>query len=296
MFSSLQETLRDKSSRQRFISDHVQIIAGSILIGIGYNLFFVPNTVVSGGISGIAVIIHHINGWPVGLVTLAINIPLFIAGIRWGGGITTGLRTIISVVVMSATIDLTAPFMPAVTKSPLLYVAYGGILDGLGLGLVLRAQATTGGTDIIARLLRHFTGLEISRGMFISNTLIIAAAALVFDLEKAMYGIMVTAISSWTVDGVLAGGRRARQAFIISDNWDEIRLVVLEHLERGITLVESRGGYTGKARPMLMCTISPREIAELRRLIDEIDPDAFVVIGQATEVYGEGFTAMRDNL
>lgn len=274
---------------RQIVVDYLTMTAGAIALGMAYNLFFVPNEVVSGGISGVGVIAHYLFGWPVGLVTLLLNVPLFIAGLRWGGGIATGVRTVYAVVVMTATIDLTAPFVPAVTDNPLLFITYGGLLDGLGVGLVLRAQGTTAGTDIIARLLRHFTGLELSRGMFITNALIVAAAAVVFGLEKAMFGVIVAAISAWAVNVVLAGGRQARQAVIISERWEEVRDAMLTELERGVTIMPGVGAYTGRERPMLMCIVSPREVPAVRRLVHTIDPRAFVIFGMATEVYGEGF-------
>jgi uncharacterized membrane-anchored protein YitT (DUF2179 family) len=239
----------------------------------------VPNELVSGGVGGIGVIAYHLLGWPVGLVTLALNIPLFIAGLRWGGGITTGVRTIYAVIVMSLGIGLLAPYVPRVTENPLLYIAYGGLLDGTGLALVLRAQGTTGGTDIVAQLLRRFTGMELSRGMFISNALIIAGAAAVFGLERALYGVMGAAVSAYTVDKVLAGGRSARQMLIISDRWEAVRDELLHELERGVTILTGRGGYTGVERTLVMCVVSPHEVAWVRRLVQEIDPDAFVVVG-----------------
>src|SRR5690606_21009132 len=278
-----------KLGRRQIAIDYVTMTAGAFALGLAYNLFFVPNEVVSGGISGVGVIAHYLFGWPVGLVTLLLNVPLFIAGLRWGGGLSTGVRTVYAVIVMTATIDLTAPFIPAVTDNPLLFITYGGLLDGLGVGLVLRAQGTTAGTDIMARLLHHFTGLEISRGMFLTNALIIAGAAIVFGLEKAMFGVIVAAISAWAVNVVLAGGRQARQAFIISEKWEEVRDVMLTEMGRGVTIVPGTGAYTGRERPMLMSIVSPREVPAVRRLVHDIDPRAFVIFGMATEVYGEGF-------
>lgn len=278
-----------RQSWRQIAFDYAQVSAGALLLALAYRLFFVPNGIVSGGISGVGIIANYLLGLPVGAVTLALNIPLFAAGLRWGGGLTTGLRTIYAVTLMSLAIDLIPPLTMPLADSPLLYVAYGGLLDGMGLGLVLRAQGTTGGTDIIARLLRRFTGLEISRGMFLSNALIIGAAALVFGLERAMYGVMVAAVSAWAVDAVLAGGRRARQALIISEKWQEVRDALLSELERGVTVLPGQGGYTGQPRPVLLCVIAPREVMPVRRLVQEIDPAAFVVIAATTEVWGEGF-------
>lgn len=281
---------------QNILFDYAQITLGSVLLALAYNLFYVPNEVVSGGVSGIGVIAHHLLGWPVGVVTLALNIPLFLASLRWGGGISTGVRTLYAIVVMSLTIDLLAPYLPTVTDSPLLFITYGGLLDGVGVGLVLRAQGTTGGTDIIGRLLRRFTGLEISRGVFIANAFIVGAAAIVFGMERAMYGVMVAAVSSLAIDFVLAGGRRARQALIISERWAEVRDAILQDMERGVTILPAKGAYTGSERPILLCVVSPTEIAQIRRLVMSFDPQAFVVITAASEVWGEGFAPIHQEI
>ncbi len=288
----LREMLRAQIRRhgwRQILTDYALITLGALMNSIAYDLFYVPNRVVSGGIGGVGIIANHLLGWPVGLVTLALNIPLFVAGLRWGGGFTTGIRTIYAVTVMSLGIDLLAPYLPPVTRSPLLYIAYGGLLDGTGLALVLRAQGTTGGTDIVAQLLRRFTGLEIGRGMFIANAAIIAVAALVFGLERAMYGVMVAAVSAWTVDTVLGGGRQARQVLIISEKWEAIRDELLHELERGVTVITGRGGYTDEERIVLLCVVSPHEVAFVRRHVEEIDPAAFVIVSIATEVWGYGF-------
>lgn len=292
MWNRIQNALRQHVERlgwRQIILDYVQIAAGSVLLAVGYNLFLVPNGIVAGGISGLGVILNHLLGWPVGLVTLALNLPLFAAGLRWGGGLSTGVRTIVAVIIMSLTIDLTAHLIPAVTDSPLLYIAYGGLMDGVGLGLVLRAQGTTGGTDIIGRLVNRFTGLEISRAMFAANALIIGAAVAVFGLERALYGVMVAAVSSYAVDWLLSGGRRARQATIISDRWPQIRDALLKEMGRGVTVMPGQGAFTGMPRPVLICIITPREVAAVRRLVNQIDPRAFAIFGAVTEVYGEGF-------
>lgn len=282
-----------KQGWRRILGDYVLITLGALMNAAAYNLFYIPNEVVSGGVSGLGIIAYYLFDLPVGAVTLVLNAPLFFAGLAWGGGITTGIRTIFAVTVMSLGIDFLAPYLPAVTDNPLLYITYGGLLDGAGLALVLRGQGTTGGTDIVAQLLKRFVGLEISRGMFISNAVIIVIAALVFGMERAMYGVMVAAVSAWAVDIVLAGGRQARQMFIISSEWEAVRDELLHRLERGVTILTGKGGYTGSERMILMCVISPREVAFTRRLVKEIDPDAFVIVGNTTEVWGEGFTPIH---
>lgn len=293
---TIRRKLTSQVSRQtprQIAADYALITLGCLLMAITNDAFWVPHQIVSGGISGIGILAHHLWGWPVGIVMLALNIPLFVAGLRWGGGITTGIRTIYAVVVMSLAVDLLARYIQPPTDNPFLYITYGGLIDGIAIGFVFRAQGTTGGTDIIGRLLRRFIGLEISRGIFAINALITLVAVIVFGLEKAMYGIMVAALSSWGVDVVLAGGRRARQAIIISARWEAIRDAVLTEMERGVTILEGQGAYTGSDRWVLMCVIAPSEVSHLRQVVMSIDPQAFVIIAAATEVWGEGFTSIQ---
>lgn len=276
--------------------DYLLISVGSLLMALSFDMFFIPNDIVAGGISGIGIITHDLLGWPVGVVTIALNIPLFLAALRWGGGPTTGIRTVYAVLLSSILIDVLAPYVPPVTETPLLYVTYGGAVGGIGLGLILRAQGTTGGTDIIGRLLRHFTGLPISQGIFISDLMVMIGAVAAFGLERALYGVLVIAISAWTVDLVLAGGRQSRQAIIISEKWEAIQNTVLKELERGMTVMPAKGAYTGIERPILMCIIGRSELVRLRRVVMAIDPDAFVIISKTSEVWGEGFGAIDSDL
>src|SRR5574341_1554775 len=290
-------TTRGKRQTPREVAiDYALITLGCLMMALTNDAFWVPNRVVSGGLSGLGIIANHLWGWPVGLVMLILNIPLFLAGLRWGGGITTGIRTIYATVVLSLAIDLLAPYIPSPTASPLLYITYGSIIDGIAMGLIFRAQATTGGTDIVGRLLRRFFGLEISRGIFIANALTTLAAIVVLGLERAMYGVMVAALNAWVIDVVLAGGRRARQAVIISEAWEAVLDAVLETMERGVTLLQGRGAFSDTDRNLLLVVIAPSEVAVLRRLVLSIDPGAFVIITATTEVWGEGFTPIHSDL
>lgn len=293
LFSAL---LRSSQTPRQILWDYGQITLGCLMMAVTNDVFWVPHSIVSGGISGVSIITHHLLGWPVGLVMLALNVPLFIAGLRWGGGITTGIRTIYAVTVMAVAIDALAPVLHSPTDNPLLYITYGSLIDGVAMGLVFRAQGTTGGTDIIGRLLRHFTGLEISRGVFIVNALTTLGAIVVFGLEKAMYGIMVAALCSWAIDVVLSGGRRARQVIVISEHWQLVRDSILNKMERGVTILQARGAYTDTARPLLLIVIAPSELAAMRQLVMQNDPTAFVIVAATTEVWGQGFSSIHSEV
>lgn len=273
----------------RVAADYAQIVVGSALVGIGVNLFFVPNQVVSGGVTGIAILLHYGFGTPVGLVTLLLNLPLLVIGWRWAGGARFLVRTGIAVAVLSATIDLTGPYLTAPTTDRLLVICYGGLLDGLGMGLVFRGRGTTGGTDVIARIAHRFLGLGIGQTLLILNIAIFAAAAFQFGAEAVMVALALAFVSSRVLDMVQAGFSASRQAMIITEDPDGVRDAIFNHLRRGVTLLEARGGFTGRSRPMLYVVVAAHEVGRLKLRVAEVDPDAFVAISSAQEVFGEGF-------
>jgi uncharacterized membrane-anchored protein YitT (DUF2179 family) len=273
----------------RVALDYVLIAIGSVLVALAADLFLIPNRVVSGGVVGIATILHYLAGTRVGLVTLLINIPLFVAALVWGGGWRTGVRTVFGVAVMSLAIDLLQPYLPHVTTDPLLYTLYGGLLDGLGVGLVLRAGGTTGGTDIVASVLYRLRGTRLGATILATNVLILGAAALIFGLEPALYALLVVYVSTQVVDLVQQGLARTRSCLIVSQRYEPIRDAILAQLERGVTVLRGMGGYTGEERPVLLCAVSQSEVTRLKRLVQELDPEAFVIVTAASEVLGKGF-------
>ena len=274
----------------RTAADYSQIIIGATLVGIGVNLFFVPNQVVSGGVTGIAILMHYSFGTPVGLVTLILNLPLLAIGWKWAGGMKFLARTAVAVVVLSLTIDLTGPYLTPPTADRLLVICYGGLLDGLGLGLVFRGRGTTGGTDVIARIIHRFLGLGIGQTLLLLNIAIFAAAAFQFGAEAVMVALALAFISSRVLDTVQAGFSLSRQAMIITDNPNDIRDTIFSNLNRGVTMIEAQGGFTGKPRPIIYVVVGAHEVGRLKLRVAEVDPNAFVAISSAQEVFGEGFT------
>ncbi len=269
--------------------DYAQIVVGSLLVGVGVNLFLVPNKVVSGGVTGISIILHHVLRTPVGLVVLGLNVPLLWLGWRYAGGLRFFVRTALSVVVISATIDLTAPFLKAPTADRLLVICYGGLVDGLGMGLVFRGRGTTGGTDVLARLAHRLFGIGFGQALLAMNVAIFGAAAFVFGAEPVMVALALSFVSARVLDLVQAGFSAARAALVISQKPEEVRRAVIERLGRGVTVLEGKGGYTGEPRPVLYVVVGAGEVGRLKRLVAEVDRGAFVAITPAQEVLGEGF-------
>ena len=277
------------TGRAGVVFDYVQIVVGSLLVAAGTNLFFVPNNVVSGGVTGISIIAHHLLRTPVGLVVLLLNLPLLWLGWRFAGGMRFFVRTAVSVIVLALGIDLSAPFLVPPTHDRLLVICYGGLMDGLGMGLVFRGRGTTGGTDVLARLAHRHLGVGVGQALLALNVVIFGAAAFVFGAEAVMVALALAFVSARVLDLVQAGFSAARSALIISTRTDEVREAVLERLGRGITVLHGQGGYSGEQRPVLYLVVAPHEVGRLKRLVAQVDPAAFVAITPAQEVLGEGF-------
>ncbi|MFZ5787474.1 MAG: YitT family protein [Acidobacteriota bacterium] len=269
--------------------DYAQIVVGSVLVALGTNLFLVPNKVVSGGVTGISILLHYLAETPVGVVVFALNLPLLWLGWRYAGGLRFFLRTLVSVVVISVAIDATAPFLAAPTADRLLVICYGGLVDGIGMGLVFRGRGTTGGTDVLARLAHRWLGIGVGQSLLAMNVAIFAAAAFVFGAEAVMVALALAFVSARVLDLVQEGFSAARSALIISRDPAAVKQAVLDRLGRGVTVLDAVGGYTGEARPVLYVVVAANEAGRLKRLVAEVDPGAFVAITPAQEVLGEGF-------
>ncbi len=276
-----------------FLRDYALITAGALILATNVVVFLAPNHVVSTGVTGLGMLAHYLWGWPIGLVTLALNLPLFVAGFRWGEGLTFFVRTIYAVILMTLAIDLLASRLSPITGDALIYTLFGGLLDGVGIGLVLRGRGTTGGTDIIAQLLNRHRGIAFGTVFLIANTLTLVLAAFVVGIAPILYALIVNYVSARVVDVVQEGVSYARTVLIVSREHEAIRQAILEQLDRGVTILEARGGYTLQPRPALYVVVGRAQVTVLKRIIAAIDPHAFVVIGEAHEVLGEGFHAVQ---
>jgi uncharacterized membrane-anchored protein YitT (DUF2179 family) len=200
-----------------------------------------------------------------------------------------GVRTLYATVAMSLAIDALAPYVRPITSDPLLYTLYGGLLDGLSIGLIFRARGTTGGIDVIARLIENRYGVPPGRSMLAMNLIVFAAAFGVYGPENVLYALLVAFVGSIALDRTLGAGAGERQALIVTTQPDAITQGLLHDLERGETVLEGYGGYTGASRAVMLCVVSRAEVSFLKAIVGQADPAAFVIIGEAGEVVGEGF-------
>ncbi len=266
------------------------ITFGALLAAVGLNLFLAPLEIVSGGASGIAVLVHSLTGFPMGTLILLINIPLFAIG-AWilGGGF--GVRSLYGTAIFSILIDITT-FLPHVTENLLMAAIFGGALFGVGFGIIFLSGATSGGTDILATLLnRLIPAVDVGKWIFVIDTVIISVGAYFFsDSERVLAGILSLFIASFLVDYLISGANVAKVVYIVSEKGEEIAQKILTDLNRGVTGIYARGMYVKKDRFMLMCVVKRMELARLRRIVTELDEKAFFVLSQARQVSGEGFT------
>jgi len=280
-----------------FIRDYLLILAGALLQGVGLRLFMVPSQLASGGISGISQLINHFTGWPIGLMVLIGNIPLFLLGWRQLGGRRFALRTLVAVLAYSIFTEavLCLPFFPkdGITNDLVLNSLYGAVVSGFGYGLVYRAQGTSGGSDILARILNRWRGIPMTQSYLMTDTLVILAAGFAFGWQKALYAIIILYVSGLVVDSTLEGAGTVRMALIITDNCKEVADRILAEMERGVTILNGTGAYTNETRPVLYCVVTRSEVQQLKTIVHEGDPKAFMVVGAAHEALGEGFQPFK---
>ncbi len=280
----------------RLVRDLAYLLAGATVLALAMVLFLIPAELAAGGVSGLALVLHHYTGWPIGAMTFAFNVPLFALGWRYLGGPRFAWRTVLTVFAFSTVVDL-LPLVwqvPLLTNDSVLQVLYGGVLSGIGAGLIYRGKGTSGGTDILARILAYRFGIPMAQSYLTADAAVLLAAGATFGWEKAMYALVVLYIAGLAAEGVHQGANIARTALIITTRPQEVTQAILHRLDRGATIIPARGAYTGQPRPIVYCVLSRTDVPKLKALVREIDPQAFMVVGQAHEVLGEGFQPLTE--
>jgi uncharacterized membrane-anchored protein YitT (DUF2179 family) len=279
----------------KLVKEYSFIILGAFIQALGMRLFLIPGQLVSGGISGAAQIINAYTGWPIGAMVLLGNIPLFLLGWRFLGGARFAIRTALAIATFSFFTDFLAFFIPSqgITTDNFLNCLFGGVLLGAGLGLVYRGRGTSGGSDILGRILNSRFAIPISQSYLITDTIVVLAGGFTFGWEKALYGLVVIYISGLAAEMVSEGSSIFRTAIIITTAPDAVIHEITVTLERGVTILQGKGAYTGAEKPVLYCVVTRAEVNQLKELVHEADPAAFMVIGTAHEALGEGFRPLK---
>lgn len=270
--------------------DLLFMTAGAVLYAVSVNMFTSPNQFAPGGVTGLAIIIEHLTAAPVGIMMFMLNVPLLIIGfIKLGRYMV--LRTLAATVLVSVFVDGLKPFLPVYTEDKLLSAIFGGLLAGGGLVLVFLRGATTGGTDILARLLQlKWPYLSFGRLILGVDMLVVIFGGLIFhSLDSVLYASILIFVSSKVIDTVLYGTGNGKLMMVITDEGDEIAEAVTKSMKRGITVLPGKGGYTGGDKDVLMCAVRRNELYRLRALVRRYDPNAFMMITEVGEILGEGF-------
>ena len=279
-----------RTHKRETLMAYAQIFIGSVIGAAAYPTFLIPNNIAPGGLTGVATILNYLAGWPVGITALVLNIPLFLIGYRTMGKVFA-FRSLVATALFTILIDI-LPLKP-VSEDPLLGTLFGGVVLGIGLGLILRGGATTGGSDMIARMVhRRFSFITVGMFLFALDFLVVLAAAIFIGGTQALYAMIDIYVCSRVIDAVMVGFGGNKACFVMTDAWQKVTGRVLNEIERGCTLLEAKGAYSGTSRPVVMCVMSRQEMTALKRIVQEEDEKAFMFITEAHEALGEGFSRL----
>ncbi|MBZ9686239.1 YitT family protein [Clostridium estertheticum] len=284
-----------RETKNENILNYIYIIIGTTILAAGVNMFLAKIKLVTGGLSGLAIIIQYITeknygrGIPLWFTNIVVNIPLIVIAIKLKGREFVG-KSIFAAAYLSFALFYTS-FIPAPEVDFLLSSIFGGIFVGTGLGFVLRASASTGGTDLAANIIKvYLKNVPIARIMLVIDSTIVIIGAFVFGIEKAMYALISIYIVSKVVDSILEGINFSKAVFIISDNSKEIAEILMKDLKRGVTGINGTGMYTKGEKQVLFVVVGKNQIVPLQKMVKAIDKNAFITIADVREVLGEGFT------
>lgn len=271
----------------RHLIEYTLVIVGSAFVATAFNIFLLPNEIASGGVAGISTITKGLFGWDPAYVQWALNIPLFILGVIILGK-NFGAKSLVGTLALPFFVKLTSGIDPA-TDNALLAAIFGGMGVGIGLGIVFRGRASTGGIDLIAQVIHKYTHIPLGLCVAMVDGMIVTTAAIVFDIEKGLFALIGLFATSRTIDLVQVGLNRSKNVMIISNELEEVRQAIIKEIDRGVTVLNGKGGYTNEDRHIIMVVVEQSEFTKLTQTVKSIDPTAFVIAMDAAEVLGEGF-------
>ena len=290
---------KDKVFSKRWLKHYSLILIGSFILASGFVLFITPYKIVPGGVYGISIMLHHIFGTPVGFVALLFDIPLTIIGIKILGP-RFGIKTVVAFVLTAVFVDGLTYFYgtePLVKDDALLSSIFGGLFIGVGLGLIFKSRATSGGSDIVAMIISKYTKLPVGQLMIAVDSAIVLIGLLVFqDWKIPLYSLIVIFITGKVIDTILEGMNYDKVLLIVSDKTEEIRDKIINDLNRGGTLLNGEGLYNNYKRQIVFTVVNRRETVMLQDYINTIDPNAFVTVLNANEILGNGFKSLKEKL
>ena len=290
---------KEKPFTRKWFISYFLIVTGALFLAAGFVFFITPYKIVPGGVYGISIVLHYMFNTPVGLMALCFDIPLTLIGIKFLGP-RFGIKTVVGFSLTAIFTDLLTwlwGFEPLVAGDALLSAIFGGVLAGLGLGLIFKSKATSGGSDIVAMIIAKFTRLPLGMLMiYVDSAIVLIGLAVFRDWKIPLYSWIVIFVTGKVIDIVLEGVSYDKSVFIISDRYEEIRDKIINNLDRGGTYINGKGMYNNADRKLIHTVVSRRELAILEEYIHQIDPKAFVTITDATEILGEGFKSLKDKI
>lgn len=275
---------------------YAKIAIGAIFYAIGIQFFTYPNSVITGGVTGIAMIINSLTGFPVGVGTIIMNVPLFAyAWKRLGLGFV--ISSLVGMALCSIFVDIFAMTGIVVTTNTLLGSIYGGVIKGFGMGLIYTTSATSGGVDIVAKFLRKkYPFINFGTLILCMDVVIVAAYAVIFKkYDSAMYTMICMYVGSQVIDLVLYGAVNSKVCYIITDESVAIKNAIVQQLHRGVTFLRGEGAWSGNEKNIILCVIKTRQIVELKNIVKSHDENAFMILSDSREVFGKGFTYIGDD-
>lgn len=284
--------VKNKFDIKSAVADYAIMLAGAAVYAVSVVVFTAPNDIAPGGLTGVATMLNHMFGLPIGTMVLIMNIPLFI----WGAienGISFLTKTIAGTVFASILIDVFTPIMTAYTGDRILVAIFGGILNGVGLEMIFMRGGSTGGTDIVAlNLHKHFPYFSTGNLIFAADALVLVMAFFVYNsIESVLYAVVTIFFSIKVIDTISYGVARdnGKLMFIITDKYKEICSMIMTENDRGITLLNGEGAYSGKPKRVIMCAVRPHQVYKITNTVKSVDKRAFIIVTTAGSIKGKGF-------
>lgn len=274
--------------RKTVLFEYIQIIFGAALVGLAFNIFLLPSRLAAGGVSGISTILYELFQFNPAYVQWLINIPLLILGVLLVGK-EFSMKTLVGTFFVPFVIWLTAD-MKLYTDNPLLSAIYGGIMLGVGLGIVYRANGSTGGTALIAQLVKKYTGLSSGFSQLLVDGLVVVTSAFVFNFELALYAMIAIYVTSKVIDFVQLQTSPTKLVLIITDKEEKVQAIIKNDINRGLTKIKTIGGYSNQEKTMILCVVEQSEAVYFKKLLQTQEPTSFVIFLNASEILGRGFS------
>ncbi len=285
--------LKRIDTKELFV-DMIFFIIGALIYAASVNIFTSPNQIAPGGFTGIATLVNHLYDLPIGTVMFALNIPLFIVAYKFFGKDFIA-KTIVATILLSSVIDIMSNIYPVYAGDKLMAAIFGGVCSGGGIALILYRGATSGGTDILAKLLRiKWPHISMGTVIMLADICVVAMAGLIYgSLESSLYAFITTFVASKTIDYVLYGRGYGKMLLIFTDNPKDVSTAITEEMGRGVSILDATGAYTGKNKAMLVCAVRTNEVAKISKLIKKYDTNPFIIVTEAGEIFGQGFKPLH---